>query len=176
MRIGTPGEKSHRKVEGEGGGRKASFSFLVSKCFRKHFPFFTLRFFLSFDRIRIPRIETIIRGRKYVESVVVVRRTGLYRFRYGCLYYDRFAWRVAKLRVLDRQEGRGRRGGAIIWSTWFDSAREGFLKVGSGSRSLVTTSGGGGGENFSVGVISKRKISRGIERNERVKEERKKVD
>lgn len=173
MRIGTPGEKSHRKVEGVGGEESI---FLVSKCFRKHFPF--LRFFLSLDRIRIPRIETIIRGRKYVESVVVVRRTGLYRFRYGCLYYDRFAWRVAKLRVLDRQEGRGRRGGAIIWSTWFDSAREGFLKVGSGSRSLVTTSGGGGGENFSVGVISKRKISRGIERNERVKrnEERKKVD
>lgn len=108
MRIGTPGEKSHRKVEGVGGEESI---FLVSKCFRKHFPFFTLRFFLSFDRIRIPRIETIIRGRKYVESVVVVRRTGLYRFRYGCLYYDRFAWRVAKLRVLDRQEGRGRRGG-----------------------------------------------------------------
>lgn len=74
------------------------------------------------------------------------------------------------------RRGEGGGGGAIIWSTWFDSAREGFLKVGSGSRSLVTTSGGGGGENFSVGVISKRKISRGIERNERVKEERKKVD
>lgn len=89
------------------------------------------------------------------------------------------SFRLASCQVArSRQAGgeREERRGAIIWSTWFDSAREGFLKVGSGSRSLVTTSGGGGGENFSVGVISKRKISRGIERNERVKEERKKVD
>ena len=88
------------------------------------------------------------------------------------------SFRLASCQVARSRQAGGEReaGGAIIWSTWFDSAREGFLKVGSGSRSLVTTSGGGGGENFSVGVISKRKISRGIERNERVKEERKKVD
>lgn len=68
---------------------------------------------------RVPRIES--RSRVHIESFEA------YRSRYG--YLNTF--HVASCQVLERKRG-------IIWSTWFDSTREGFLKAGSGSRSLVT--------------------------------------